>query len=206
MASRYIIDNPEPPDAWQGLSSNIQMIGKVLLEKKMKDQQRKQEQQDAIELYREKLKAQSEMGGPQTVNIVDPVTGEVKTIYVPTAGGKQKTYLHEQPAAPAAPATPRKAPIDPAMMQQAQEATPYLKGLPGVLERFMPFGGEARKGVVQQKYNTLTTPAAQPQGKLMGQAPQQSQANPYQDEYPDAFQEGGVWKVMRNGKKYRIEE
>ena len=28
--------------------------------------------------------------------------------------------------------------------------------------------------------------------------------SPYQ-EYPDAFLEGGVWKVMRNGKKYRIE-
>ena len=147
------------------------------------------------------------MGGPQTVNIVDPVTGEVKTVYVPTAGGKPgKTYLHENKTPAASTVAPKKAPINPAMMQQAQEATPYLKGLPGMLERFMPFGGEARKGVVQQKYNTLTTPAAQAPGKLMGQAPQQSQANPYQNEYPDAFQEGGVWKVMRNGKKYRIEE
>ncbi len=29
--------------------------------------------------------------------------------------------------------------------------------------------------------------------------------SPY-PEYPDAFQENGVWKVMRAGKKYRIEE
>ena len=29
--------------------------------------------------------------------------------------------------------------------------------------------------------------------------------SPYK-EYPDAFQEDGVWKVIRNGKKYRIEE
>jgi len=29
--------------------------------------------------------------------------------------------------------------------------------------------------------------------------------NPYK-EYPDAFNEGGVWKVIRNGKKYKIEE
>lgn len=29
--------------------------------------------------------------------------------------------------------------------------------------------------------------------------------SPYED-YPDAFQEDGVWKVMRDGKKYRIEE
>lgn len=29
--------------------------------------------------------------------------------------------------------------------------------------------------------------------------------SPYK-EYPDAFEEGGVWKVMRGGKKYRIEE
>ena len=29
--------------------------------------------------------------------------------------------------------------------------------------------------------------------------------SPYK-EYPDAFQENGVWKVVRNGKKYHIEE
>ncbi len=29
--------------------------------------------------------------------------------------------------------------------------------------------------------------------------------SPYK-EYPDAFQEGGVWKVMRKGKKYKIQE
>lgn len=32
-----------------------------------------------------------------------------------------------------------------------------------------------------------------------------TQKSPY-PEYPDAFQENGVWKVMKNGKKYRIEE
>ena len=31
------------------------------------------------------------------------------------------------------------------------------------------------------------------------------QSSPYK-EYPDAFQEGGVWKVMRGGKKYKIQE
>ena len=31
------------------------------------------------------------------------------------------------------------------------------------------------------------------------------QTSPYK-EYPDAFQEGGVWKVMRNGKKYKVQE
>jgi len=31
------------------------------------------------------------------------------------------------------------------------------------------------------------------------------QKSPYPD-YPDAFLEGGVWKVIRGGKKYRIEE
>ena len=35
--------------------------------------------------------------------------------------------------------------------------------------------------------------------------PQTEQKSPY-PEYPDAFLENGVWKVMRNGKKYRIEE
>jgi len=29
--------------------------------------------------------------------------------------------------------------------------------------------------------------------------------SPYK-EYPDAFQEGGVWKVMRGGKKYKVQE
>jgi hypothetical protein len=35
-----------------------------------------------------------------------------------------------------------------------------------------------------------------------GETPSKS---PYPD-YPDAFQENGVWKVIRNGKKYKIEE
>lgn len=31
------------------------------------------------------------------------------------------------------------------------------------------------------------------------------EVSPY-EEYPDAFMEDGIWKVMRNGKKYRIED
>ncbi|MFH1318316.1 MAG: hypothetical protein ABIH71_04820 [Candidatus Omnitrophota bacterium] len=63
------------------------------------------------------------------------------------------------------------------------------------------------------------TPSATPEEKALGglrpggilqppqTAPKQSGASqsPYK-EYPDAFQEDGVWKVMRAGKKYRIEE
>ena len=30
--------------------------------------------------------------------------------------------------------------------------------------------------------------------------------NPYKEEYPDAFFEDGIWKVIRGGKKYRIED
>ena len=30
--------------------------------------------------------------------------------------------------------------------------------------------------------------------------------SPYEKEYPDAFKEDGIWKVIRDGKKYRIEE
>jgi hypothetical protein len=30
--------------------------------------------------------------------------------------------------------------------------------------------------------------------------------NPYAKDYPDAFEENGVWKVVRDGKKYRIQE
>lgn len=36
-------------------------------------------------------------------------------------------------------------------------------------------------------------------------APEKTGGSPY-PEYPDAFEENGVWKVMRNGKKYRIED
>lgn len=38
-----------------------------------------------------------------------------------------------------------------------------------------------------------------------GSAQATSSRSPYQ-QYPDAFLEGGVWKVMQDGKKYRIEE
>ena len=90
MASRYIIDNPEPPDAWQGLSSNIQMIGKVLLEKKMKEQQRKQEQQDAMELAREKQKLELEYSPDiqalKAMGLMDGQSSE-GTLTTPTSGG-----------------------------------------------------------------------------------------------------------------------
>lgn len=44
-----------------------------------------------------------------------------------------------------------------------------------------------------------------PQSPEVLAAAPQAGGSPFK-EYPDAFQEGGVWKVMRGGKKYRIEE
>jgi hypothetical protein len=39
----------------------------------------------------------------------------------------------------------------------------------------------------------------------MATAPAMTERSPYA-EYPDAFQESGVWKVIRDGKKYRVQE
>lgn len=50
----------------------------------------------------------------------------------------------------------------------------------------------------------LQAPSGNPAMPAPAPAPA-AQASPY-PEYPDAFQEGGVWKVMRNGQKFRIEE
>jgi len=56
----------------------------------------------------------------------------------------------------------------------------------------------------------LEAPTGMPQGQPTTQTPQQGpqptvKKSPY-PEYPDAFLEGGIWKVRRNGKKYKIED
>ncbi len=52
---------------------------------------------------------------------------------------------------------------------------------------------------ITQKLSKLINPGQS------GQSQSGAQKSPY-SEYPDAFQEDGVWKVVRDGKKYRIEE
>jgi hypothetical protein len=69
--SRYIIDNPEPPTALETLGSSVNVLGNVFLKKKMAEIARqqgladasakmKQEQANAIELIKEKTRAEQE--------------------------------------------------------------------------------------------------------------------------------------------------
>jgi hypothetical protein len=68
-------------------------------------------------------------------------------------------------------------------------------------------GVEAMQSVAQ---SLPSVTMAQRLSKLIGsgqgdQSQSGAQKSPY-SEYPDAFQENGIWKVVRDGKKYRIEE
>jgi len=53
-----------------------------------------------------------------------------------------------------------------------------------------------------QKLSSLVNSGKAAQGR---QSQAETGKSPYSD-YPDAFKENGVWKVVRNGKKYRLEE
>ena len=46
---------------------------------------------------------------------------------------------------------------------EVEQETPYLKGLPGILERFMPFGGEARKRGMQRETERRMEPVLEAQ-------------------------------------------
>jgi hypothetical protein len=59
--------------------------------------------------------------------------------------------------------------------------------------------GKPEKGRIKQYVDEYRS-------KLSGGAGAGDTENPYKEEYPDAFLEGGVWKVVRNGQKYRISE
>lgn len=46
---------------------------------------------------------------------------------------------------------------------EVEQETPYLKGLPGILERFMPFGGKARKRGMQRETERRMEPVLEAQ-------------------------------------------
>jgi len=63
---------------------------------------------------------------------------------------------------------------------------------------------------LQQLQQPLVGPP-EPQASLAKPAPKQPPVlskpdNPYKKDYPNAFIENGVWKVLKDGKKYRIED
>jgi len=91
------------------------------------------------------------------VNIVDPATGEVKTVYTPEGKG-DKTYLGAKPPAPKKLTEKDVSIIGGRKEQQAEKEAGYLKGLPGVLERFMPFAGRARQRGIGRRTGELMEP------------------------------------------------
>lgn len=62
MPSRYMINDPSSAQSqvMGNLREKMNMIGQVLIDKKMKEQKRQQEMADAIELYKQKKKAELE--------------------------------------------------------------------------------------------------------------------------------------------------
>ena len=62
--------------------------------------------------------------------------------------------------------------------------------------------------VISQRFGNTNAPTTE--AKVKGKSSSvtgytTSEKSPYK-EYPDAFKEGGKWKVMRNGKKYIVQE
>jgi len=66
------------------------------------------------------------------------------------------------------------------------------------LERYQTEAGE--------RFQKFAEPSAFGQEQAPSVSAQAGQEQSPYPEYPDAFLENGVWKVTRNGKKYRIEE
>jgi len=62
-----------------------------------------------------------------------------------------------------------------------------------------------KTGEPLSQFRTPEGQSAQAQTNQISGAPQPSRQSPY-PEYPDAYQENGAWKVVRNGQVYRIEE
>ena len=56
----FIIDNPEPPTAWEGLSSSLGSLGNLYFQKKMAEMERKKNFEDEIQLLREKSRIEQE--------------------------------------------------------------------------------------------------------------------------------------------------
>lgn len=214
----------EPRAPKRGLREETGDILNLVMQMEMQNYLRQQEMEDALTLAREKAKIQSEYGG--MVNIVDPTTGEVRTVYTP--GGKGRTIT--TPA-------PKKMTEDDLgiiggqMAQRATEEAGHLGGFPGLLERGMPFGGVARRRGIRRRTGELMKPferkfqsqfaprgdtAVSPStitGKFTGGiaekkvAPPQTQVPPeIAAEYPDAYQgPDGAWYVDKDGKTYRID-
>lgn len=77
---------------------------------------------------------------------------------------------------------------------------------PGMWERFTGMATRAAAALTPSRTPAAPAQAPEPiQDEPEPELPEQESDNPYADEYPDAFLEDGVWKVERNGKKYRLE-
>lgn len=56
----FIIDNPEPPTAIEGLGQSLNVLGNTYMQKKMADLERKRKMEDELKLLREKAKIEQE--------------------------------------------------------------------------------------------------------------------------------------------------
>jgi len=146
----------------RGISEGVRELTDLMMQMKMKEyllqKQADIEATKQKEVLGEKYRLQGEYGG--TVNIVDPETGEIKTIYAPGQKGG-KTFMGRAPKAP-----PRMTEKDIELiggqkMQQAAGETGELGGIAGLLERFMPFGAKARERGIMRRGEELMQPYTQ---------------------------------------------
>lgn len=201
-------------------------ITNLIIQLMLREQMRKQKLEDEIKLFEEKAKIQQKYGG--FVNIVDPVTGEVKTVYT-AGGGKGKTLLGKTPKAPPKMGKADIEAIEARMGPRigAETETPYLRGVSGFLERFMPWGGVMRRRGMMEEFQRRMEPFYQRQeeqfqqpaispvvkegtitGRFTGGMPETPAVPPeIAEKYPDAYQgEDGqwYWDDPKTGKTYRL--
>jgi hypothetical protein len=117
------------------------------------------------------------------VSIKDPLTEETKVFRVPISPGGQPEEILKGRGLFSYGEESRPQPKTPTPQQPARPQVPPAKP--------------------QFDKSGFTKPRQQP-GKFI--QPQETQQKSPYPEYPDAFFEDGKWKVIRNGKKYRIEE
>ena len=92
--------------------------------------------------------------------------------------------------------------------EEEPEVGKRLFGIPGTATTWNVWPWQKEEYNVPTEKQLTLEPTPNKRMDLTSVAPTKKvfeQKSPY-PEYPDAFQENGVWKVMQNGKKYRIEE
>lgn len=170
-------------DAGGGGMNALQSVQAYLNNRRMQEMMRMKQQMLPYEMDTEKAKADYYKNRGQGYPYSAP-SSNYRIVTVPDPLGINPPKVFRVPIAPGS---------------EPEEIDLGIQGLFGT-ETPQPSPGTPKKKT-EFEPSGFTKPQLQP-GKFIKPEKEKS---PY-PEYPDAFLEDGKWKVIRNGKKYRIEE